>query len=151
MKIWQLLTSGLKKYEDLVCEVLEESSRFSYLLILSYVRRIFHVFQKFILFLPGSQNSSFRCTIIIQIYDLLSAAYKHLKGLPSSVSNGGEVENGLSAGGGGHSTDGGNSGRSSSNSTSRPTLRQQHSLQVHTFQVYMMIRRSQILIFFLSS
>ena len=31
MKIWQLLTSGLKKYENLACEVLEGSTRYSYL------------------------------------------------------------------------------------------------------------------------
>ena len=30
MKIWQILTRRLKKYENLACEALEASTRFSY-------------------------------------------------------------------------------------------------------------------------
>ena len=77
MQIWPILRRRLNKYENLATfdKWIEKvwrsgmwgSRRFFqiFILILSYVRRIFHVFQKFILFLPGNQNSYFLSTIII--------------------------------------------------------------------------------------
>ena len=77
MQIWPILRRRLNEYENLSTfdKCIEKvwisgmwgSRRFFqiFILILSYVRRIFHVFQKFILFLPGTQNSYFLSTIII--------------------------------------------------------------------------------------
>ena len=77
MQIWPILRMRLNKYENLAAfdKCIEKvwisgiwgSRRFFqiFILILSYLRRIFHVFQKFILFLSRTQNSSFLSTIII--------------------------------------------------------------------------------------
>ena len=62
MKIWQLLTSGLKKYENLACEVLEGSTRFSYF-ICHVCIRVFHISQIFVLFLSQKLRASLSLTL----------------------------------------------------------------------------------------
>ena len=77
MQMWPILRRRLDKYENLATfyKWIEKvwrsgmwgSRRFFhiFILILSYVRRIFHVFQKFILFLSQKLRSSRDFTIII--------------------------------------------------------------------------------------